>query len=528
VRKRGPSRRQQASRRKRSSKERARRLRNRQRRITYRLRERHFADQPTPVLTASNIHYELAERTRGLQVGGIGAVHQLARVTGLVDAIDRRLELLKVHVPYHESDHVLNFAYNILAGGTRLEDIELRRNDEVFLDALGAERIPDPTTAGDFCRRFGAADVEELMAAINEARLGLWQLQPREFFEEARIDGDGTFVQTSGECKEGMDISHKGQWGFHPLVVSLANTAEPLFIVNRSGNRPSHEGAARRFDQAVALCRRAGFRRITLRGDTDFSQTTELDRWTKDQVRFVFGYDAAPSLVARANQLPEDAWSPLVRPPKYRVKTQPRRRPDNVKERIVYERDFENLRLVSEHVAELCYSPRKCKETYRLVIVRKNLSVEKGDWVLFDDLRYFFYLTNDFSAASADIVFEANARCDQENLLAQLKGGVRALHAPVNNLVANWAYMVMASLAWTLKAWFALSLPAKGRWKHKHQAEKDALLRMEFKSFLNAIMWVPAQLIRRGRQLIYRLLAWNRWQAVFFRAVDALHQRLRC
>jgi hypothetical protein len=138
---------------------------------------------------AANIQYEVAERARGLSAGGIGAMHLLALRTGLVEAIDRNLHLLKVHLPYHESDHVLNIAYNILAGGTCLEDIELQRNQEVYLDALGAARIPDPTTEGDFCRRFSAADVETLMASINEVRLAVWKRQPAEFFAQAVIDG---------------------------------------------------------------------------------------------------------------------------------------------------------------------------------------------------------------------------------------------------------------------------------------------------------------------------------------------------
>ena len=124
------------------------------------------------MMTASNIHYELADRAQGLAAGGIGAMLLLAQSTGLVRDIDRDLHLLKQHLPYHESDHVLNIALNLLAGGTRLEHIELRRNDEVFLDALGARRIPDPTTAGDFCRRFAEPDVVTLMDTINRRGCG--------------------------------------------------------------------------------------------------------------------------------------------------------------------------------------------------------------------------------------------------------------------------------------------------------------------------------------------------------------------
>jgi hypothetical protein len=270
------------------SNSRAKKLINRKRRITARLQKGFWEWRERPMLTASNIHYELSDRVAGLGAGGIGAMHLLARGSGLIEAIDDRLHLLKFHKPYHESDHVLNIAYNLLAGGDCIEDMELRRKDEVYLDALGARRIPDPTTAGDFCRRFDAWDIQILMRAINDVRVGIWRQQPAEFFEQALIDGDGTMAETTGECKEGMDISYKGGWGYHPLVISLANTNEPLYVFNRSGNRPSHEGATAYFDQAIHLCRKAGFKRILLRGDTDFTQTGALDRWDSDGVQFIF------------------------------------------------------------------------------------------------------------------------------------------------------------------------------------------------------------------------------------------------
>lgn len=480
------------------------------------------------MLTARNIRYEVADRARGLAAGGIGAMHRVALRTGLVEAIDRNLHLLKRHLPYHESDHVLNIAYNILAGGTCLEDLERLRTDEAYLDGLGAQRIPDPTTAGDFCRRFAEADIETLMDTINEVRLGVWREQPPAFFAEAVIDADGTLATTCGECKEGMDISFKGQWGYHPLVVSLANTAEPLYLVNRSGNRPSSEGAAARLDQAIALCRRAGFKRILLRGDTDFTQTGDLDRWDSGGVAFVFGIDAMANLVKTANELAPSAWRPLVRPPKYEVRTEERARPENVKERIVRERGFKNIRLESEEVAAFAYRPTKCRRAYRVVVLKKNLAVEKGQTRLFDDCRYFFYLTNDRTSVPQEIVRGANGRCNQENLIEQLKNGARAMAMPVGDLVSNWAYMVMASLAPALKAWLALGLPETGRWRRKHAAEKQAVLRMKFKKFLNLFMRVPCQIVRTGRRIVYRLLAWNPWVGVLLRAADVLRHPLRC
>lgn len=503
-------------------------LRNRKRRIQRRLRDVHWPDQPEPMYKASNIHYDLSVRARGLDTGGIGAMHRLAWHTRLIEEIDRRVSVLKAHLPYHESDHVLGIAYNILCGGTCLQDIELRRQNEVYLDALGAQRIPDPTTAGDFCRRFTEPTIEALMTAINECRLRVWRRQPAKFFREAMIDADGMLAETTGECKEGMDISHKGVWGYHPLVVSLAHTGEPLYLVNRSGNRPSHEGAAERLDQAAELCRRAGFHRITFRGDTDFTQTRHLDDWDAKRIRFVFGCDARQNLIERAEALTGKDWRRLVRRQRYEVRAEPRRRPDNVKEVKVIEHEFDNLRLRSEEVAEFAYSPVACKKAYRMVVVRKNISVEKGAVCLFDEIRYFFYLTNDWRTPAEEIVLLANGRCNQENLLEQLKNGVRAMRMPVDSLLSNWAYMVMASLAWTLKAWFALLLPEGGRWAVEYGREKLALLRMEFKTFLNAIMRVPVQVVRTGCRVVFRLLSWNPWQHVFLRGVDQLQGCLRC
>jgi hypothetical protein len=499
-------------------------LLNSKRRIERRLDKTKLRRCDKPMFTASNIHYEIGERSHGLAHGGIGAIHALARQIGLIDAIDNRLHLLKIHLPFHESDHVLNFAYNALCDGTCLQDIELRRNDEVFLDALGARRIPDPTTAGDFCRRFTSASVHTLLDVFDDTRIQVWAGQPEAFFEQAIIDMDGTLVATTGECKQGMDIAYDGTWGYHPLVLTLANTGEVLTLVNRPGNRPSHEGAAEQVDRAIAVCLRGGFGRVRLRGDTAFSQTEHLDRWNANaRVRFLFGYDAMPNVVALAEKLPERLWRKLERPPRYTVQTETRQRPDHVKEQIVVARQFENHRLQSEQVAEFNYRPSACQETYRMVVVRKNISVEKGEKLLFDRIVYFFYITNDWVPEANEIVFEANDRCHQENLLAQLHSGVRALTAPVDNLVSNWAYMVMTALAWNLKAWWALTLPEQpGRWQQRHQAEKQWVLKIEFKTFVNAFVRLPCQIVRTGRKLVYRLLAWNPHQFIFFRLVSAL------
>jgi hypothetical protein len=466
------------------------------------------------MLRARAIQYEMAERVRAIDCGGIGAFHLLAQQTGLVKAVDNGLRLLKRHLPYHESDHVLNIAYNTLTGGTCLDDIELRRKNEAYLDALGAQRIPDPTTAGDFTRRFSEKEVVALMEAMNGIRVKLWRKRlSKEERKEAILDVDGMLAPTCGECKEGMGLSYSGVWGYHPLMVSLANTLEPLYLVNRSGNRPSHDGAVEWMDRAVVLVRRA-FHRACLRGDTDFSLTAHFDRWTQEGVRFAFGINAMRNLVEIAETLENTAWRALERPAKRSPKARSRARPENVKERIVVENGYENIKLQSEHVAEVSYRPTKCDRSYRLVILRKNLSVEKGELVLFADIRYFFYITNIEEMRPAEVIFFCNERCRQENLVEQLKNGLNALRMPVGELVSNWAYMVMAALAWSLKAWFAL-LVRSAEWR-------EALLKMEFRRFLHGIVRLPAQIIRTGRRIVYRILGYSDCLRTFLKTFERI------
>lgn len=503
----------------------------RKRRLQRRLDKDHYPDDLSqPMIRGSTPKYELAGRSTGTAYGGIGLIHQMIRELGLAEAIDSRLQLFKVHLPYHESDHVLNLAYNALCGGTCLEDVELRRQDEAYLNLLGAQRIPDPTTAGDFCRRFERQHLCDLQAAIDESRLKVWLRQPAEFFAEARIEADGTFVTTDAECKQGVDINYKREWCYHPLVLTLANTGEVLRLINRSGSRPSHEGAPALFDESIALCRGAGFQKMLLRGDTDFSQTQHLDRWHKQgDVQFVFGLDETAGKIIDADSLPTSAWKPLKRPPKYVVQTKERARPERIKQQIVEQRQFTDIQLLGEDVAEMPYRPVACRTTYRVVIVRKNLRVkEPKQGRLFETYCYFFYITNDWESTQQQIVLSANDRCQQENVIAQL-AAVRALHAPVNDLLSNEAYMLMTALAWNLKAWLALSLEVKpGRGHDVQQAQKSKLLGSEFRTFVNYLLRIPAQVVKTARKIVVRLLAYNTWMPMFFRLSEQFSRPRRC
>ena len=265
-----------------SSKQSRRNSARRRRQVATRhARAGHWSPRAEPMFTSGKVHYEIGANPDVMSYGGIASMHRLVTKLGLSEQIDARLHLLKVHLPYHESDHVLNLAYNVMCGGTRLEDIERRRHDTAYMNALGTELIPDPTTAGDFCRRFSEEDVITLMECVNAVRPQLWQGRGRDLLGPvAYLDVDGTMAPTTGEKKAGMDISHKGIWGYAPLIVSLANTQEVLYVVNRPGNVPSHTDAAGWIDKAIAHVTPHA-PRVCVRGDTDFSLTAHFDRWAR-------------------------------------------------------------------------------------------------------------------------------------------------------------------------------------------------------------------------------------------------------
>jgi hypothetical protein len=198
------------------------------------------------------------------------------------------------------------------------------------------------------------------------------------------------------------------------------------------------------------------------------------------------------------------------------VATVPRQRPSDVKQGVVVRKGYTDIRLAGEQVAEFNYRPGPCDQDYLVVVLRKQLVIEEGGQEAGAGTRYFFYITNQWGWERAEVVYFANDRCNQGNLVEQLKGGVRALRAPVNTLEANGAYMVVAALAWNLKAWLALLQP--------RAADRQGLLTMEFKKFLAEVVLLPCQVVRAGRQLLYRLPRWNPWVDVLCRAVEVLRQ----
>jgi len=463
-----------------------------------RLAHRDFTSPSQPLLGEVPIRYELADRTRVIPMGGIGAMHTLVTKLHLPEILNEHVSVLKRHLPYWESDHILSQCDNLLTGGKPLQDINRLRLDEGYLEALGVERLPAPSTAGDFLRRFEETDLVDVQEAINQARQPVWQRMEAERRQLAILDLDGTIVPTEGQCKQGMDYcAYKQQWGYGPLLISLAQTGEVLYVVNRPASQPSHQGAAAWVKRALPHVQSA-FETVWLRGDTDFSLTKEFDGWDAEGVMFIFGYDAYANLIEQAEALPSRDWKTLARPPKYEVKTTPRTRPDNIKQEIIWQRGFEQIETVHEEVASFPYQPTSCKKTYRMIVLRKHLEITKGGQWLRDEIVYFFYITNDGMTPADALVLFYDERGGQEHLIGKLKSSVPVFHAPTDTLEANGAYMIIAALAWNLKVWYGLLLD--------EPELQQQIQRMGFKQFLERFIHIPCQILTTGRQLIYRIV----------------------
>jgi len=481
-------------------------IRKRKNKISKRLKNIH-EETNSPMMNTGMSSFDISEKISAIHCGGIGLVNELVNALKLPQRINSQLQLLQRRKPYYESDHVLNIAYNIICGGKNLEDIELLRNNEPYLNALGATRIPDPTTAGDFLRRFQEKDVHSLMDIINDTNVIVWKKALKKKNRDyAILDIDGKIQETTGECKEKMDIAYTGVWGFSTLVMTEATTGAHLFVVNRPGNALSQEGAAEWMDKGIDVALKS-FNRVCLRGDSAFSLTKKFDEWDDRGAHFIFGYDAVQNLVKIADNLRKNEWVRVEKPCVER-KGKPRKKKPRVKKAAVVRREYRSLTKKEEYCAEFSYSPTKCKKEYRVIVLKQISAVSEGQTRLFDEYRYFFYITNIKDVSPVDLLKLIRGRCNHENKIEQLDNGVHALKMPAAEFMANWAYMTICMLAWNLKSWIALLLNDKKK--------SSKLIACEFKRFQNTIINIPSQILCTGRRIVYRFLNYNSWIFAIF------------
>ena len=472
------------------------------------------AKRPGPVFHNRQVHLKTQQRGQVTPYGGLSLAHNQAMRLGIDQDINRSIDLLKLHLPYCESDHVLTHVYNLYVGGQCIEDIANLQHSRAIKHLLGACRIPDPTTAGDFLRRFHAPHLAAFQAVIDRAREKVWRKLPRRRKQVATVDMDSTIKEVYGDCKQGADFSYNGKWSYHPLLLSLAETNEPLRTINRPGNATSADGAARALHEVLPMVQRH-FGTVTVRGDSAFYQRAIIAACEQHQARFALVMDGYQVLHDRADALDPSAWKPFSAHraedvARVAADRATRRKRKRVRPRRARERGYTTLQTTRQWVAEFEYTlPRRDKacdfglggRTYRVVVKRQEVDVSEGQHYLFTEYRQQFVITNipRSEMDAAEVICFAYGRCDQENIIEQFKNGIAALRMPTGELLANGAFLMAGQLAWCLRSWLSLlALPTQ-------------TLRWEWKWFRQAFVYVGAKITQTGRRCVVYLAEGHRF-----------------
>jgi hypothetical protein len=467
-----------------------------------------WPDSPGPVFRNRRVRVEVEKPKKATPYGGLALAHQLVKKLDLDKAIDRDLHLLKIHLPYHESDHILTQVYNLYVGGGCIEDIANLQASKAFQNLVGACRVPDPTTAGDFLRRFGAYELGLFQRVIDEARQTVWRKMPRRFRKRATIDLDSHVKEVYGQCKVGADFSYNGKWSYHPFVATLQETNECLRLINRPGNAASAEGAGEALDECLGLACEV-FDEVYVRGDSKFYQESVIELADLRGAGFAIAMEEFPNIRGLAESVPEASWRPYrarSASAKKRKSGKKRRKRKRVRRAKARGRGYRNLRTVNEWIAEVTYSPSWTEKSYRMVIKRKRIETSEGQEVLFEAYHYRYVLTNIGRWSAGRVVEFAYGRCDQENVIEQLRNGIAAMRMPTGELVANSAFMLAAELAWNLRAW--VSLLGLG----------EETLRWEWKRFRQGFVYVAAEVVKHARSAWVRLSGSHRYAGEIARA----------
>lgn len=393
---------------------------------------------------------------------------------------------------------------------------------------LAACRLPDPTTGGDFLRRFDdrphGGSLGGLCQAVDEIQTEVWRKlagpgRGRKHKDElAVVDVDGHQKKLYGVQKQGVDFSHTGTWSYQPLLVSLAGTGECLAVRNRPGNVRSSEGTGEVLLEVLPRLEQR-FEHVLVRGDSDFDRRDVRQACEAHGAYFAFVGRETRNRPAMAENLEEKQWRPFrTRSARQRAEQakrpgyERRRKQHNRRRRKARQRGYNELALVKQWVAETTYRPAGSANSYRLIIRRQRIEHRQGQRFLFEEYRYRYVVTNlPTSWSPQDVVDQTYERCDQENLIEQMGSGLAAWRMPVAEFAGNCAWLEIARLAWNLAKWIAqLAMPAE-------------VVRWEWKRFRHAYVYLAAQVVKQGRQLWLRFSNSHR----FTFDLLAAHQRLQ-
>ncbi len=460
------------------------------------------------VMRHPQLNLESDNRGEITQYGGLVLAQQFVRRFGVAKRIDEGLKLFKRHAPYHESDHVLALAYTLYVDGSCLEDQGVLQGSEAVRRMVGACRIPDPTTAGDFLRRFKSAqEVGQLSGAGDEVQEAVWSKLPakvrrqRKKHEMALVDLDGHIKPLYGVQKEGADFSYDGRWSYQPLVVTLGGSGECLKVVNQPGSARSSDAAAGALKEVVPRVKRH-FKNAIVRGDTDFDRADVYQAVIEQGAYFAIGGRVYANRAALAERISEKRWQRFYPRAEREPSGGPSRqgRTPNYRKNKAQQRGYRTLSTVKQWISEIEYQPSGVPFPCRLIVRRILIEESDGQGVLLKHFRYRLVLSDLPRSYTAQKVVDLTyQRCDQENVIEQFGHGIAGWRMPVAEFMGNSAWLEIARLAWNLGKWIAqLALPAE-------------VVRWEWKRFRRHFVYIAAKVLKLGHTVVVRLAGSHRY-----------------
>jgi hypothetical protein len=408
-----------------------------------------------PVFTNPVIKIDENKRAPLCTTGGITLIRNLAMKLNIADKINEGIKILKKHKPYHESDHIFNFLYNFLTGGDAIRDIEKRQGDVAFLKMIGADSIPDPTTAGDFLFRFNEENINNFQSIIDRVQDDAFSLLHERKRKVATIDADSSIHQVYGEKKEGADFAYDKTYSYNAYYMTLMETGDILYQDLREGNTYSSEGTVRILPGVIDRVKK-NFSRILFRGDSAFYSKEIVNICDDKKVDFSIVADQTKPLMNKVMNIPKEEWYPFI-PQRNRCKKNVKEREKRRNNKMIILRKYKKVskRKGPQEISSFYYKPTGWSKEYRFVVKRTEIIDKQNQLYLDEDLCKYTYhiIVTNSERKERNVIKIAQGRGNQENYIKDFKDGLGLSHIPTGFFNANKIYFKIAALAWNLKTW---------------------------------------------------------------------------
>ena len=419
---------------------------------------------PLTIRPGHTVRLEVTEEPLTVHTG-LSLFYAMAETLDIGEILDEHVRVKERESGYPESEHILALAANAFVGNDYVDDLEALREDVAIQRAIGRKEIPDPTTAGDFCRRFTLGHILQMNRAFGRIEQEVYRRRPE--IQVWTIDVDAKVHEVFGMKKEGAAKSYNGVYSLQILYAFVHETEELIHSELRSGN--THPGA-----KAVAFLRRlkrkipAGVQEINLRSDSALYNKEVIVFCEAEGWGFTITADQTGPLRQQIEGLPEGAWQ--------------------------VDREDDSLAY-----AEVWYQPVKWPKAYRYLVRRERKPQKTGQGVLFAPLGYSYYavVTNRVGEVQA-LLTTHDQKGAAERRIGQFTNEFLR-HLPLGGFMANWVYLLCAQLAYNLSLWLRdLVLPPFYRKKH-------------IKRIRRCIGLVAAKVTSGGRQIRLKLSVLHRW-----------------